>query len=89
MLAATIFFDTDRDHSLLLCLPLALRHAAALKKHASRAMVLTLTSNTFDYWARVAGYDLILTGNHSQSAIQYRVGNKLEQIANIPPPKTF
>lgn len=63
--------------------------AAAIKRHASKSMVLTLTSNTFDYWARVTGYDLILTGNHSQFAIQYRVGRTLEHIANIPPPKTF
>jgi len=62
---------------------------AALKQKASTSMVLTLTSNTFDYWARVTGYDLILTGNHSQSAIQYRVGNTLEHVANIPSPKTF
>ncbi len=63
--------------------------AASLKKQASKAMVLTLSSNTFDYWARVTGYDLILTGNHSQSAIQYRVGNTLEHVANIPKPKSF
>ena len=63
--------------------------AAALKKQASKSLVLTLSSNTFDYWARVTGYDLILTGNHSQSAIQYRVGNVLEHVANIPQPKLF
>jgi hypothetical protein len=63
--------------------------AAALKKQASKSLVLTLSSNTFDYWARVTGYDLILTGNHSQSSIQYRVGNVLEHVANIPQPKSF
>ncbi len=62
---------------------------AGLKKRATQTMVLTLTGNTLDYWARVAGHDLIITGNHSQGAIQYRVGNRLEHVANIPQPKTF
>ena len=63
--------------------------SATLRSQAAQALVLTLSGNVFDYWARITGHDLVVTGNHSQSAIQYRVGRTFQQSANIPAPVNF
>jgi len=58
-----------------------------LENQAHRALVLNLSGNVFDYWARVVGRDVILVSNHSQMPIQYRVGRELQQAANVPSPQ--
>lgn len=63
--------------------------AENLKKRASEALVLNLSGNVFDYWARVVGHDLIISGNHSQTPIEYRVGHRVGLVANIPDPQPF
>jgi hypothetical protein len=62
---------------------------ADLQKQAATAPVVQVTGNVLDYWARVVARDAILTGNHSQTPIQYRASNRLEQVANIPAPVEF
>lgn len=57
---------------------------ADLNRQSASAPVIQVTGNVLDYWARVVARDVILTGNHSQTPIQYRVSNRLEQVANIP-----
>ena len=56
---------------------------------ANRAMIVQLTNNLFDYGAKVAGYDLVITGNHGQRPVQFRVGRNAARTANIPEPVTY
>jgi hypothetical protein len=60
-----------------------------LENQAASAPVVQVTGNVMDYWARVVARDAILTGNHSQTPIQYRASNRFEQVANIPTPVEF
>ncbi len=56
-----------------------------LAKEGNRALVANVSGNVFDYWARLVGRDLIVVGNHSQRAVQYRVlNNSIRATANIP-----
>ncbi|GAX60137.1 hypothetical protein SCALIN_C05_0222 [Candidatus Scalindua japonica] len=60
-----------------------------LKEQPNKSLILQLSNNVFDYWTKVVGYDLIITGNHNQGALQYRNGRKIEKVANIPEPEPF
>lgn len=62
---------------------------ADLNNQAASAPIIQVTGNVLDYWARVVARDAILTANHSQTPIQYRASNRLEQVANIPAPVEF
>ena len=48
-----------------------------------------MTGNVLDYWARVVGLDVVLTGNHSQTAIEYRSAGRVKHVANLPDPVEF
>jgi hypothetical protein len=63
--------------------------AQDLQQQAAAAPVIEVTGNVLDYWAKVVGRDLILVGNHSQAAIQFRAGSRSQQAANIPEPVAF
>lgn len=67
----------------------ALWTKADLEREARAAPIVQVTGNVFDYWARVVGRDVILVGNHSQTAILYRAGNRSEKVANMPEPAVF
>jgi Family of unknown function (DUF6519) len=60
-----------------------------LVREGATSPVIQVTGNVFDYWARVVGRDVIIVGNHSQTAIQYRAGSRIEQVANMPAPAEF
>ena len=51
--------------------------------------MIQVTGNVLDYWARVVGLDVILTGNHSQTPIEFRAASRIEQVANMPAPVEF
>lgn len=63
--------------------------AEDLQERAAAAPVVEVTGNVLDYWARVVGHDVILVGNHTQTAIRYRAGRGSEQAANIPEASSF
>jgi hypothetical protein len=60
-----------------------------LVREGTTSPVIQVTGNVLDYWARVVGLDVIIVGNHSQTAIQYRAGNRIERAANMPAPAEF
>ena len=60
-----------------------------LQREAATAPVVQVTGNVLDFWARVVGRDVILTGNHSQTPIEFRASNRTEQVANMPDPTEF
>jgi Family of unknown function (DUF6519) len=60
-----------------------------LQREAATAPIIQLTGNVFDYWARVVGRDVLLVGNHSQTRIEFRAGNRIESVANMPAPAEF
>jgi hypothetical protein len=60
-----------------------------LRRNDAEAPLIGMSGNVFDYWARVVGRDVILTGNHSQYPIQYRAGRRVEQAANLPAATPF
>lgn len=62
---------------------------ATLENQTQQALVLNLSGNVFDYWARVVGRELIIANNHSQMAIQYRSGLPPQIVANLPAPQPF
>jgi hypothetical protein len=62
---------------------------ADLQREAATAPVVQVTGNVLDYWARVVGRDVILTGNHSQTPIEYRFAGSVKQVANLPDPVEF
>jgi hypothetical protein len=57
-----------------------------LQRAAATAPIVQVTGNVLDYWARVVGRDVILTGNHSQTPIEFRAGNRVQHVANLPDP---
>lgn len=62
---------------------------ADLQRESATSPVIQVTGNVLDYWARVVGLDVILTGNHSQTPIEFRAANRIEQVANMPAPVEF
>ncbi len=60
-----------------------------LVREGATSPVIQVTGNVLDYWARVVGLDVIIVGNHSQTAIQYRAGSRIERAANLPAPAEF
>jgi hypothetical protein len=60
---------------------------SALQKKS--AVVINLSHNVIDLWAKVSGKDLVIVGNHSQLAIKYREGTHMKEAANIPDPQSF
>ena len=60
-----------------------------LVREGATSPVIQVTGNVLDYWARVVGLDVIIVGNHSQTAIQYRAGSRIERTANMPAPAEF
>ena len=60
-----------------------------LVRESATSPVIQVTGNVLDYWARVVGLDVIIVGNHSQTAIQYRAGSRIERAANMPAPAEF
>ena len=60
-----------------------------LVREGATSPVIQVTGNVLDYWARVVGLDVIIVGNHSQTAIQYRAGSRIERAANMPAPAEF
>ena len=57
-----------------------------LVREGTTSPVIQVTGNVLDYWARVVGLDVIIVGNHSQTAIQFRAGSRIEHAANMPAP---
>ena len=62
---------------------------ADLVREGATSPVIQVTGNVLDYWARVVGLDVIIVGNQSQTAIQYRAGSRIERAANMPAPVEF
>lgn len=60
---------------------------AQLKSQANSSIVLNASNNVVDYQSVFVGQDLILVGNHSSWGIRYRVGGRIEKVANIPDPQ--
>jgi hypothetical protein len=60
-----------------------------VQREAATAPVVQVTGNVLDYWARVVGLDVILTGNHSQTPIEYRSAGRVKHVANLPDPVEF
>jgi hypothetical protein len=60
-----------------------------LLREVATSPVIQVTGNVLDYWARVVGLDVLIVGNHSQTAIQYRAGSRIERTANLPAPVEF
>ena len=63
--------------------------AALLKSQASQALIANVANNVLDYGGSVVGSELIVMGNHSQAALKYRVGNRVQVVANIPAAVSF
>jgi hypothetical protein len=62
---------------------------ALLKSQASQALVANVASNVLDYGGSAVGQDLVVMGNYSQAALKYRVGGRVQAVANIPPAVSF
>jgi hypothetical protein len=60
-----------------------------LIRERTTSPVIQVTGNVLDYWGRVVGLDVIIVGNQSQTAIQYRAGSRIEHAANLPAPVEF
>lgn len=64
--------------------------AALLKRQASQALIANIANNVLDYGGSVVGYELVVVGNYSQSALKYRVGGRdVQAVANIPAAVSF
>jgi hypothetical protein len=63
--------------------------AALLKSQASQALIANFAHNVLDYGGSAVGYELVVVGNYSQAALKYRVGGRVEAVANIPAAVSF
>jgi hypothetical protein len=63
--------------------------AALLKSRASQALVANVASNVLDYGGSAVGPELVVMGNYSQAALKYRVGGRVQAVANIPAAVSF
>jgi hypothetical protein len=62
---------------------------ATLKSQAAQALIANIGNNVIDYGGSAVGSELIVSGNYSQAALKYRVGNRVQAVANIPAAVSF
>lgn len=60
-----------------------------LSSSSGQAPVVVMSGNVLDFWARVAGSDVVISNNQSGSGIRYRVGSRVQHSANIPQASSF
>ncbi|MFN0140310.1 MAG: DUF6519 domain-containing protein [Pyrinomonadaceae bacterium] len=63
--------------------------AERLKSETSRALIANIANNVLDYGGSAVGFELVVMGNYSQQALKYRVGGRVQAVANIPAAVTF
>jgi len=63
--------------------------AALLKSQASQALIANVANNVLDYGGSAVGHELVVMGNYSQAALKYRVGGRVQAVANIPAAVSF
>lgn len=63
--------------------------AALLKSQKNQALVANVANNVLDYGGSVVGHELVILGNYSQAALKYRVGGRVQAVANIPAAVSF
>ncbi len=63
--------------------------AATLKSQSAQALIANVGNNVIDYGGSAVGSELIVSGNYSQAALKYRVGNRVQAVANIPAAVSF